>query len=230
MGDAHLAATREATTPAREEKTFTVSDVKMRQDDPPGTFEAVVSVFGNIDRGGDVVLPGAFANTLKERGLPPILWMHNHDLGPIGVASVAKETSEGLFIKGRLFIDGDVTDPFIHRVWIGLKEDAIREFSFGYAVRESAWEDRDGQEVRLLKDLELFEVSPVVAGMNPATRLVGVKDLDIAVHLDGKKIAEAVASTRTDRDPADGGTDDQPLALVPTDGWTRLMLATQLDH
>src|SRR5687768_1326736 len=41
-----------------------------------GTFEAIVSVFGNVDYAGDRVMPGAFERTLKERGLPPIYWNH----------------------------------------------------------------------------------------------------------------------------------------------------------
>lgn len=151
-------------------KSFPVSVKAV--DGEPGVFEAIVSVFGNIDRGGDRVLPGAFKNTLATRGLPPILWSHNFGDPPVGVALDAKETDEGLWIKGALFVDDETNDPYVRRINTGLKRGAIKEFSFAYRIVDSAEIVEDGERVNELKELELWEVSPVVVGMNPATRLV----------------------------------------------------------
>jgi HK97 family phage prohead protease len=34
-------------------------------------------VFGNVDSYGDVIEPGAFAKTLQENPVVPILWQHD---------------------------------------------------------------------------------------------------------------------------------------------------------
>ena len=50
-------------------------------DDSTGEFEAVVSVFGNVDLQGDRSMPGMFSKSLdrwRERGDPiPVIWSHD---------------------------------------------------------------------------------------------------------------------------------------------------------
>ena len=69
------------------------------------TFEGWGSTFGNVDQGGDVVVPGAFTSTLAEhraRGtLPAMFFQHDPAKIPgrwIGMS----ETREGLAVKGWL--------------------------------------------------------------------------------------------------------------------------------
>jgi HK97 family phage prohead protease len=144
-------------------------------------------VFGNVDTVGDRIEKGAFTRTLAEKGLPPIVWSHEWQVPPIGVVESAAETDEGLQIKGRLFVDPVEDHAIAKQVYAAMRakdgngQPPLREFSFGYSVRESAEETVDGETVRVLKDLELFEVGPTLAGMNPETRLVGVKALESAV-------------------------------------------------
>ncbi|WP_340619194.1 HK97 family phage prohead protease, partial [Xenorhabdus entomophaga] len=75
-----------------------------------GEFEGYGSVFGVKDSYDDIVLPGAFANTLKqwnEKGsLPALLWQHRMD-EPIGIYTEMKEDETGLYLRGRLLIDDD---------------------------------------------------------------------------------------------------------------------------
>src|SRR5438067_10676622 len=85
---------------AAEVKTFR-AEVKS-VDTKTGTFTAIVSVFNNVDYGGDRMMPGSFRRTLAERGLPPIFWNHAWDQGPIGYATDAKETEQGLEVTGQL--------------------------------------------------------------------------------------------------------------------------------
>ncbi len=138
-------------------------------EDEPGVFEAVVAVFGNVDRGGDRIVKGAFARTLKDRGLPPVLWGHDFSRPPIGAVEEAKETDEGLYVRARLFVDSSERAAEVNA---GMKAGVVREFSFAYEVQDAAEITEDGATVNELKDLDLWEVSPVVVGMNPATRLV----------------------------------------------------------
>lgn len=165
-----------------EHKSFGLSELKAIADgDEAGTFEAVVAVFGNVDRGGDRIVKGAFSRTLEERGLPPIVWSHEWGVPPIGVVKEATETDEGLLIKGRLFVGDDEDHPMARQVYTAMRAQdgkgkaPLREFSFGYEVHSSEEITEDGEEIRVLKDLELFEVGPTLVGMNPETRLLAVK-------------------------------------------------------
>lgn len=80
--------------------------------EPAGTFEAYVAIFGTPDRpdlfgDSDLIEPGAFTQTLQEKGLPPIVWSHVWTIPPVGQALQAVEDSKGLRIKARLFLDDD---------------------------------------------------------------------------------------------------------------------------
>ena len=197
-----------------ETKSFPLTEVKAVEDaDQPGTFEAVVAVFGNVDRGGDRIVKGAFARTLSEKGLPPIVWSHNWDVPPIGTTLSASETDEGLHLKGRLFVNEAAGEdsPVARQVWTAMKAQdgngasPLKEFSFGYETRDSADVTEDGKDIRDLKDIELFEAGPTLVGMNPATRLLGVKALHAAAQeLEQTKSAEEQdPSAKDNPDPND---------------------------
>src|SRR4051794_34202657 len=86
------------------------ADVSQEAED--GTFEAIVSVFGNVDSYGDRVMPGAFTDSLAEweaKGAPiPVLWSHlSQDPDyHIGWVEKAEERPEGLWVRARLDLDG----------------------------------------------------------------------------------------------------------------------------
>ena len=163
-----------------------------------GQFEAIVSVFGNVDHGGDVVLPGAFSRSLSEwkaAGDPiPVIW--SHQIGDpdshIGVVLDAEELlagderlpeklrgNGGLWVRGQL----DLDEPRAAKVHRLLKGRRVKQFSFSYDVRDGALGERDGEKVYELRDLDVFEVGPTLLGMNAATDLVGAKsDRRVEVH------------------------------------------------
>lgn len=171
-----------------EHKSFAVSELKAVTDaDEPGTFEAIVSVFGNVDMGGDIVEKGAFTKSLKERGLPPIVWSHEWHTPPIGVTLAAEERDEGLYLKGRLFVGDGEDSPVARAVYTAMRSQdgngkaALREFSFGYQAVDYDIEKEGDSQVRRLKEVDIFEAGPTLMGMNPETRLLGVKSLEQAV-------------------------------------------------
>jgi HK97 family phage prohead protease len=157
-------------------RAFEVASFKAA-DPASGQFEALVSVFGNIDLGGDRVVKGAFAKSLArwdESGDPiPVIWNHMWDNPEAHIGKVAPgdaaETDDGLLVKGQL----DMDNPFAAQVYRLLAERRVKEFSFGYSVTDA--ERKDGA-LNLL-DLDLFEVGPTLKGMNPATELLAVKAL-----------------------------------------------------
>lgn len=158
----------------RETKTFTAEFKAV--DTEAGTFEAIVSVFGNKDLGGDIVMPGAFTDSLNlwsAKGDPlPIIWSHDWDdpAAHIGYCLEAKETDRGLWVKGKL----DIDRPFAEQVHHLLKNRRVTQFSFGYFADEIKWvEDSDsGRMSRELHRISVFEVGPTLLGMNPDTELL----------------------------------------------------------
>jgi phage head maturation protease len=75
-----------------------------------GRVQALVAVFGNVDRQGDRIMPGAFTRSLEEwrqRGTKiPVLWMHSDRLNDVvGTVDKASETEEGLQVTMQLAVD-----------------------------------------------------------------------------------------------------------------------------
>jgi len=125
------------------------------------------SVFGRVDGGGDVVMPGAYANGLARiaarGGRVRMLWQHDATQ-PIGVWDEVREDARGLWVKGRLL-------PEVARgreAAALLAEGAIDGLSIGYrAVRA----ERDGQGRRRLHEIDLWEVSLVTFPMQGEARI-----------------------------------------------------------
>jgi HK97 family phage prohead protease len=153
--------------------------------DDSGTFEATVAVFGNVDKGGDRIMPGAFEKSLAqwEASGDPIPVIFNHDWGTpdahIGVVEKAIETEQGLLVKGRLDVEDNPVAKQVHRL---MMRRSLREFSFGYSVPKGG-ETRAKDGAMDLTQIELAEVGPTLKGMNPATELHNVKSaVDAAVN------------------------------------------------
>lgn len=166
---------------------------KAAGDAPVGTFEAIVSVFGNVDLGGDRVMPGAFTRTLsawKESGdRIPVIWSHDWDdpMSHIGYVEDAEERPEGLWVKGVLDVENNPRAAYVARL---LKERRVREFSFGYFADDFAVvDDPDHGSVRELRSIDLFEVGPTLLGMNPETVL-----LEAASAVSGSKAGRVLSS------------------------------------
>lgn len=146
-----------------------------------GTFEALISSFNTVDSYGDVVIPGAFAKTLTEwaeRGDSiPVVWSHKYDDPEyhIGVVESAEEREDGLWVKGRLDLDQDAVKA--RQVYRLLKGRRVTQFSFSYDTIDSAMAQRDGQDVRELREVKLYEVGPTLIGANQNTELGEVKSL-----------------------------------------------------
>lgn len=145
-----------------------------------GYVEAYVSMFGNVDYGGDRMVPGAFSKTLaewKDSGDPiPAIWSHDWDNpdAHIGVVEDVIEDEKGLKVRMKI----DLDRPFANQVFHLLKNRRVREFSFGYITREAdVVQDDEYGDVREIRDVKLIEVGPTLVGMNPATQLLEAASL-----------------------------------------------------
>src|SRR5262245_34040343 len=68
-----------------------------------GRFEGYASLFNREDLSGDVVAPGAFADSIGRRGPAGIKLLFQHDANqPIGVWTKLSEDARGLYAHGRL--------------------------------------------------------------------------------------------------------------------------------
>lgn len=153
---------------------------------PTGEIEALVSVFGNVDRDGERVVPGAFTQSLtkwKASGDPiPIIWAHDwkNPMAYIGGwdASKSREIPPsadhpgGLLLKGTIDINqGNPVADQAFRLMMGRR---VREFSFASVVQKEA---RANDFANELQTVDLVEAGPCLKGVNQETRLVGVKSL-----------------------------------------------------
>lgn len=130
-------------------------------------FEGYGATFGNVDHGGDVILQGAFKNTLLKNNVIPVLYQHN-SREPVGVYTELKEDSHGLYVKGKLpKEDALVRDRIIPQMKVG----SIAKMSIGYMVIDRVWEG----EVRVLKEIDLYEISLVTFPMNDQANITGMK-------------------------------------------------------
>lgn len=139
------------------------------------TFEGYASTFGNVDLGDDIIVAGSFAKSLAKNPTVPVLWQHQM-CEPIGSSIELREDSKGLFIKAKLPREDSLV---CGRVIPQMKVGSIREMSIGFFTRDS--EMKGG--TRLLKEIELFEVSLVTKAMNPQALVTGFKASSPSVRL-----------------------------------------------
>jgi uncharacterized protein len=150
-----------------------VSEIKLSDTgDNVGTVSGYASVFNLLDRGGDIVLPGAFKASLAEwkrkKQVIPMLWQHSSD-SPIGVWDDLIENDRGLSVKGSLIMD--VPQAVAARALI--KGGALSGLSIGFRTKEAEIDRTTG--ARKLKKLELWEISLVTFPMLPEAQVTGVK-------------------------------------------------------
>ena len=136
-----------------------------------GTFCGYGAVFGNVDDYDDEIVHGAFTKTIGVK-TPVMLWQHASDQ-PIGVYEAIREDNIGLWVEGRLLLD----IPKAREAHILLKNRAIRGLSIGFIPVAWEWEQRDGDYIRKLKEIDLWEVSLVTFPANPQALVDDVKSI-----------------------------------------------------
>ena len=166
-------------------------------DDEKGSVEAVFSVFNNVDTDGDVVLPGSIKSGFKDNQVP-MVFAHKWDQ-PIGKGVIKSDDSKATF-TGSFFME---TEAGREAYNLAKEMGNLQEWSFGFRINdyESGKFKKDGVEdevdVRFLKDLEVFEVSPVLVGANRETYTLAIKSGEEAVY-ESENISEEKAANDED--------------------------------
>ena len=160
---------------AEMEKLVLPFEIKqIKEDDDFFMFEGYLSTFGNVDLGDDVVMPGAFKETIEELeskgAFLPVLWQHKH-VEPVGVFTSMKEDQKGLFVTGKM----PKGDSFVSgRVMPQMKVGSVNKMSIGYSCwGDGAFSVVDG--IRQLHRVKLWEGSLVTVPMNPEASVTGIK-------------------------------------------------------
>jgi len=127
------------------------------------------STFGNVDLGGDIVMPGTFKSSLAQK-MPAMLWQHDSSQLP-GVWKEVGEDQDGLSMSGEL------ADTTLGRdVLVLAKMRAFTGMSIGGTITEDGFSfNKKGN--RLIEEFDLWEVSLVTFPMNPQATIAAVKSI-----------------------------------------------------
>lgn len=162
------------------------------------TFSGYGAVFGNVDFGGDLIVKGAFKDTLRDikrtGQWPDMLMLHGGwgmgvaDMTPIGVWTSMEEDDFGLKVEGKL---AD-TDRGIeaYKLMKMTPRPAITGMSIGYFAKEFTLGNRPDEPRRTLKKVDLLELSLVTRPMNGKARVQAVKS-DLSIRIAEQALRDA---------------------------------------
>lgn len=155
-----------------ERKNLDLNNVELKFDEEDGArkFSGYASVFGGVDSYGDTIVPGAYSKTISGRERP-IAMRWNHTGPVIGKWLKAEEDERGLYVEGELTPGHSVATD----VYALMKHGAVTGLSIGYRIPAGGSEKKG--DVRLLKQIELVEISVVEDPADFAARISNVKSL-----------------------------------------------------
>ncbi len=152
----------------RERKRLSF-DLNVKSIDSAGRFAGYASVFNIVDSQRDIILRGAFSQTVKGRtGDIKLLWQHQQD-EPIGVFELIAEDARGLYVEGKLLLSVQRAQE-AHTL---LKAGALSGLSIGYSPTRYTIDPKSG--VRSISEVELWEISLVTFPANAAANVTVVK-------------------------------------------------------
>jgi HK97 family phage prohead protease len=130
-----------------------------------GSFAGYASAFHGVDSVGDMVLPGAYSETLKNRQRGVKMFYNHSPVWPIGKWSRIEEDGKGLFVQGQLTPGHSVAED----VKAALAHGTVDGLSIGYRI-PSGGSEKDGK-IRKLKRVDLIEISVVTNPADPNARI-----------------------------------------------------------
>ena len=164
------------TKPQETKSYIDLDQVEFKELKEEGVIEGYASTFGNIDRHGDIIEKGAFQGGAKKI---PVFALHD-PAQTIGTG-VVSEDEKGLKIKINLAVNAKSenlrkrAEEYYDLARLGI----VERMSIGFAPLETDFETRkvQGKEsiVRVIKKVDLMEVSLVPIPANDEARIVQVK-------------------------------------------------------
>jgi HK97 family phage prohead protease len=181
-------------------------DIKLAGNDTDMTFSGYGAVFNNIDSYGDLIVPGAFADTLaaaRKSGEWPVMLMQHGGMGlmaedmmPIGIWTDMSEDGIGLKLTGKLA--DTVRGREAYTLMKMQPRPAITGLSIGYIAKEYSPRSKPEEPRRTLKKVDLFEVSLVTFPANPKARVSDVKSSHGLTVRDAEEALRDAGFSRTE--------------------------------
>lgn len=161
----------------KEFKVFSFDVKETKEEERDGKLYGIVkgyaSTYGNVDRGGDRVIKGAFSKSLSEyrsRNRPVKMYFQHNSYDIIGGFPIDRiqEDENGLYVEGEINLEVQKGKE----AYALAKQGVLSDFSIGYSIKEYDWKDG----VRELIELALWEVSMVGEPMNEKANVTSVKN------------------------------------------------------
>jgi len=149
-----------------EKKTFSYEFKQMTEDEDFFFIEGIVSD-NSIDRADDIVTSGSVVESVKKFGLPKFFYQHNSN-DPIGVWESIKQIGGQTIGLAKLPKGCQDIDKIVKLVKMG----AMGGFSIGFNILEQP-DFKD--EIRIIKEIEVLEISLVSIPCNSNAKITGVK-------------------------------------------------------
>ncbi len=157
-------------------RRYAVRPLEIKAADDEGKFSGYGSVFDVIDSYHDIIVPGAFEQTIEEHKkagtAPALLWQHQSDK-PIGVWEKFSEDETGLLMEGQLLMDVQLAKEAKSLI----KAKAVRGLSIGFTVPKGGEEYDKERNVWIIKQVNLWETSIVTFPANKDAQIQEVKHL-----------------------------------------------------
>lgn len=158
-------------------------------DEDKGEVTAVFATFNAKDHDQDVTVPGAF-----DEGAAALISQFNHSSWsgalPAGKGTISTTRTEAVF-NGEFFMD----TTHGRDTFLTVKESGdLQEWSYGYDPVEFSFGEFEGERVRFLNKLKVFEVSPVMLGAGLDTRTLSAKRADMKFSDEAQAVVAAVQS------------------------------------
>lgn len=163
-----------------------MQSLQLKSHDNFRTISGYASVFNTTDEHNDMVMPGAFANSLNENRKVVFLWQHMVDK-PIGVIEQIQEDNHGLYIQAKILTDVKCGQEAVSLI----ESKAICGLSIGFNPIEYYINDAG---IRVIEEVDLWEISLVTFPANRFAGVTGLKLHDRLLSRINKSLDEALAA------------------------------------
>lgn len=147
-------------------KSLSLVECDIKLESNSARFSGYASTFGKVDLQGDMIMKGAYSETLRKHGMPKMLLQHESSSLPIGKWMSLKEDDHGLLVEGEF-------TPGLGRAEetrAALKHGTVDGLSIGYLLQKGDYED--GPEGRVIHRVSrLLEISVVTFPADTAARV-----------------------------------------------------------
>lgn len=160
-------------------------------------FSGIANAVGFVDAQRDRTMPGFCTRTLREKGKRRKLLNQHNPTEPIGYVDLAEDA------KGNLRVTDGRLVPGVQKAeeaYLLLKAGVLDAMSIGYEVADARF---DGNGVRELLDVDIWEVSLVTFPANSRSIVERVKDNRPAAEALSNWITEMLHAARNEKERND---------------------------